>query len=332
MADELLSQTDIDSLLEELKSGGSTDALGADFSGAGARYKIKTYDFRRQTRFAKDQIKTLSHIHENFSRSVTTFLSTQLRYMVNMSVVSVDQPTYGEYIQAVSSPALLAIFNLGALEGKAILDIDLDLAFSILDRLLGGLGNSKQEKRKLTDIEEAIMSKIVQRILQELNEAWSGVIPLEPQFSMFESNPHFTQIAPRNDMMLLVSFDVSISGIDGMMSICIPCFSLEPVSSKLSDAKWISAQRKDVMDENTAILLSKISELEAEVMVELGCSTVTYGELLQLDVGDVLRLNSKPNEEFSLYVGNEIKFKGLPGISGRKMALTITKTVRKRGV
>jgi flagellar motor switch protein FliM len=332
MADELLSQTDIDSLLEELKTGSAPDGISADFSGVGTRYKIKTYDFRRQTRFAKDQIRTLSHIHENFSRSVTTFFSTQLRYMVNMSVVSVDQPTYGEYIQAVSNPALLAIFNLGALEGKAILDIDLDLAFSILDRLLGGLGNSKQEKRKLTDIEEAIMSKVVQRILQELNEAWSGIIPLEPQFSMFESNPHFTQIAPRNDMMLLVSFDVSISGVDGMMSLCIPCFSLEPVAGKLSDAKWISSQRKDGMDENTALLTAKISELETEIRVELGKSAVTYGELLQLDVGDVLRLTSKPNEELSLFVGNEVKFKGLPGISGRKMALTITKTVQDRGV
>jgi flagellar motor switch protein FliM len=328
--DQLLSQSDIDSLLESLNSdmSESSDPGSAEIGGYG-KYKIKMYDFKRQTRFAKDQLRTLQHIHENFSRSITTFFSTQLRYMVSMRVASQDQITYEEYIRSVDNPSLLCIFNLGTLEGKAIFEMNLDLSFAILDRLLGGTGDSKQEKRKLTDIEEAVMNKIMQRILQELNEAWSTIVPLEPQFSQFESNPGFTQIVPPNDMVLLITFEVNISGVEGIMNLCIPYFSLEPVAAKLSATQWYAVQRTESVEENIDILESKIRDIDAEILVQLGTSELTYEELLNMQQGDVVRLFSKPNEEMNLYVGGEVKFKGLPGISGRKMAVTITQVLNE---
>ena len=326
--DQLLSQTDIDSLLQSLGTEG-TEAMGGDTAlTAGTRYQIKIYDFKRQTRFAKDQLRTLQHIHENFTRHITTFFSTSLRYMVSMRIASQDQITYEEYIRSVDNPSLLCIFNLGTLEGKAIFEMNLELCFAILDRLLGGTGDSKQEKRKLTDIEEAVMSKIMQRILQELNDAWATVVPLEPQFSQFESNPSFTSIVPPNDMVLLITFELNINNVEGIMNLCIPYFALEPVAGKLSASQYYDAiHRSENLEESMEMLDQGVRMMETTMRVELGDSKLTYGELLTMQPGDVIRLNSTPNQELKILVGTEAKFKGLPGVAGKKMAITITEVL-----
>jgi len=330
--DQLLSQTDIDSLLQSLGTDG-TESVGADTAlTAGTRYKIKIYDFKRQTRFAKDQLRTLQHIHENFTRQITTFFSTSLRYMVSMRIASQDQITYEEYIRSVDNPSLLCIFNLGTLEGKSIFEMNLELCFAILDRLLGGTGDSKQEKRKLSDVEEAVMSKIMQRILQELNDAWSTVVPLEPQFSQFESNPSFTSIVPPNDMVLLITFELNINNVEGIMNLCIPYFALEPVAAKLSASQYYDAMhRAENLEESMELLDQGVRTMEAPMRVELGKSSLTYGEVLNMQPGDVIRLTSTPNEELNVYVGTEKKFKGLPGVSGKKMAVTITQVLDAEG-
>lgn len=332
MADnDLMSQAAIDDLLTSLHdSSGDGDGEGG-VAVSGGRYKIKTYDFKRQTKFAKDQLRTLQHIHENFQRSITTFFSTQLRYLVNMRIASQDQITYEEYIRSVDNPSLLCVFNLGTLEGKGIFEMNLELAFAVLDRLLGGIGDSKQDKRKLTEIEEAVMAKIMQRVLQELNEAWSSVVPLEPQFSQFESNPSFTQIVPPTDMVLLITFEMSINNVEGIMNLCLPYFSLEPIATKLSATQWYAVQRSDHMEESMEIIDERIRTMETMMRIELGKSELSYAELLQMRVGDVVKLQAKPNQEVSLIVGDEVKFKGLPGISGKKLAVTVTRVMEGKG-
>ncbi|PCJ21122.1 MAG: flagellar motor switch protein FliM [Candidatus Cloacimonadota bacterium] len=324
MADDLLSQTDIDSLLQSLNVDSDDDDLGGDSGGGGNKYKIKMYDFKRQTRFAKDQLRTLQHIHENFTRAITTFFSTSLRYIVNMRIASQDQITYEEYIRSVDNPSLLCIFNLGTLEGKAIFEMNLELSFAILDRLLGGQGDSKQEKRKLSDIEEAVLNKIMLRILQELNEAWSHVVPLEPQFSQFESNPSFTQIVPPNDMVLLITFELSINNVEGIMNLCIPYFALEPIASKLSASQFYMVQRSEAVEDHEELIDGMVRRMDEDVKILLGKSELTYNELLNIQVGDVVKLDSKPNDELRILVGDKVKFKGLPGTSGKNMAVTIT--------
>lgn len=332
MADDLLSQTDIDSLLQSLsaESGSDVGDLG-DGMPSGAKYRIKVYDFKRQTRFAKDQLRTLQHIHDTFTRQIATFFSTSLRYLVSMRIASQDQITYEEYIRSVDNPSLLCVFNLGTLEGKAIFEMNLELSFAILDRLLGGTGESKQEKRKLTDIEEAVMGKIMQRILQELNEAWSTVIPLEPQFSMFESNPSFTSIVPPNDMVLLITFEMNINNIEGIMNLCIPYFSLEPVANKLSQGHYWAIHRTEHMDGHEQAIQGSIRMMETDFAVELGTSELTVGEVLGMQVGDVVKVFTKPNQELKIRVGGEYKFLGLPGVSGRNMAVTVTQKLEDKG-
>ena len=330
--DQLLSQTDIDSLLQSLGSDGSDGGGSEGGLAGGSRYKIKIYDFKRQTRFAKDQLRTLQHIHENFTRQITTFFSTSLRYMVSMRIASQDQITYEEYIRSVDNPSLLCIFNLGTLEGKSIFEMNLELCFAILDRLLGGTGDSKQEKRKLSDIEEAVMGKIMQRILQELNDAWATVVPLEPQFSQFESNPSFTSIVPPNDMVLLITFELNINNVEGIMNLCIPYFALEPVAGKLSASQYYDAiHRSENLEESLEMLDQSVRIMEAPLKVTLGDSKLTYSEVLNMRPGDVIKLSSSPNDELNVYVGTEKKFKALPGVLGKKMAVTITKVISTEG-
>lgn len=333
MADDLLSQTDIDSLLQSLSAENVDDVGNTADSGlsGGSKYRIKVYDFKRQTRFAKDQLRTLQHIHDTFTRQIATFFSTSLRYLVSMRIASQDQITYEEYIRSVDNPSLLCVFNLGTLEGKAIFEMNLELSFAILDRLLGGTGESKQEKRKLTDIEEAVMGKIMQRILQELNEAWSTVIPLEPQFSMFESNPSFTSIVPPNDMVLLITFEMNINNIEGIMNLCIPYFSLEPVASKLSQGHYWAIHRTENMDDNEQIINGRIKQMDTDLSVELGTSKLTVGEVMSMQVGDVVKVFTRPNQELKIRVGGEYKFLGLPGVSGKNMAVTVTQKLEDKG-
>ncbi|HQQ50479.1 MAG TPA: flagellar motor switch protein FliM, partial [Spirochaetota bacterium] len=264
---EILSQDEIDALLTAISTG---EADTTDYTAVKEQRKVKIYDFRRPDKFSKDQIRTLQMMHETFARLTTTALSAQLRALVSVHVASVDQLTYEEFIRSIPNPTTLAVINMDPLKGSAVLEIDPSITFTIIDKLFGGTGESTKISRELTDIELSVMEGIIVRILGNLREAWSNVIDLRPRLGNIETNPQFAQIVPPNDMVVLVTLETKVGEVEGMMNLCIPYITIEPVISKLSAQYWYSSIRKGATDENAAIIQSRLESVELPIIVEVG--------------------------------------------------------------
>lgn len=323
---EILSQTEIDSLLEALSSGTikAEEVINDEHSK-----KIKPYDFRRPSKFSKDQLRTLVMLHENFARLLTTSLSTYLRTMLRVQVVSVDQLTYDEFTKSLSNPTVLNIIALKPLEGNIIMEFSPQLAFAIIDRLLGGVGKTLDKVRELTDIEQTVIRRVVLKTLSNITEAWQAVVELDPVFEGIELNPMFTQIIPPSDMIVLITLDVRIGETSGFMNICLPYVVLEPIISRLNAQVWFSRDVEGVNEQSVAAIQGQLKKTQVPLNVELGYTTITVGELMNISIGDVIQLEQPVNKFLSVRVVNQVKFMGSPGISGNKMAIQIGQIVQE---
>jgi len=324
---EILSQDEIDALLTAISTG---EVDTTDYSAAKEQRKVKIYDFRRPDKFSKDQIRTLQMMHETFARLTTTALSAQLRALVSVHVASVDQLTYEEFIRSIPNPTTLAVINMDPLKGSAVLEIDPSITFTIIDKLFGGMGESSKISRELTDIELSVMEGIIVRILGNLREAWCNVIDLRPRLGNIETNPQFAQIVPPNDMVVLITLETKVGEVEGMTNLCIPYITIEPVISKLSAQYWYSSIRKGATDENMSIIQGRLEAVELPVVAEIGEVEISMQEVLDLRVGDVVKLpDTKVNSDMVLRVGGRKKFKCRPGLMGNRVAVQIGESIEE---
>lgn len=322
---EVLSQDEIDQLLTAI-SAGDTDT--DDFRPVNDTRKIKIYDFKRPDKFSKEQIRTVSIMHETFARLTTTALSAQLRSMAHVHVASVDQLTYEEFIRSIPTPTTLAVINMDPLKGNAILEIDPSVTFSIIDRLFGGTGKGTKVQRDLTDIEQSVMEGIIVRILANMREAWTQVIDLRPRLGQIETNPQFAQIVPPSEMVVLVTLETKVGDEEGMMNFCIPYITIEPIISKLSSQFWFSSVRRSSTTQYMGVLKEKLSTVDMDVVAEIGTINLPVREVLNLRVGDVVRLsNVRVGDPFSLSIGNKKKFLCQAGVIGKKVAVQVLKKI-----
>jgi flagellar motor switch protein FliM len=221
----------------------------------------------------------------------------------------------------------MGIFNMGTLEGNCILEMNLTLAFSIIDRLFGGLGGTFDKIRPLTEIEEAVIKKIMSRMLLNLREAWNQVYEINPKLLMTESNPQFTQIVGPNEMVVLISFEMKVHEVEGMVNLCIPGIVLEPIAQNLSAYVWYASIKKSLNDEELEAVKQKLYNSDLDVVVELGSTTVTLKDLLELKEGDYIRLDNKVNKFLKVKAGSKVKFIGKPGKVGKRLAVEIKKVL-----
>jgi flagellar motor switch protein FliM len=320
---EVLSQDEIDQLLTAINAG---ETEPEDFKPAADTRKIKIYDFKRPDKFSKEQIRTISIMHETFARLTTNALSANLRSMVHVHVASVDQLTYEEFIRSIPTPTTLAVINMDPLKGNAILEIDPAITFSIIERLFGGTGEGTKSQHELTDIEAAVMEGMIVRILGNMREAWAQVIDLRPRLGQIETNPQFAQIVPPTDMVVLVTLETKVGEVEGMMNFCIPYLTIEPIIGKLSAQFWYSSARRAATNENLNTLKEKLSTVDITVVAEIGRISIPIKDVLSLRVGDVVRLyNVRVGDTFSLNIGNKKKYLCRPGIVGKKVAVQIIK-------
>jgi len=323
---EILSQSEIDALLSALSSG-SVDAN--ELKQEQTKKKVKVYDFRRPNKFSKDQIHTLHVIFENYTRSLSTYLSAQLRAAIQMEILSVEQLTYEEFIRSIPNPTILNIFSLYPLEGSAIMEINPNIGFAFLDRLLGGPGDTIAKVRGLTEIEQTVMERLAQKMLDYLAEPWSSIIELEPSLDRIETNPQFTQLVSPSEIMIIVSLETQMAGVLGMVNICIPFLVLEPILDKLSVHYYYSATNTKTSAENFAAIQYKLENTEIPVKVLLGRTTITVRDLLELSVGDVIPLERNIHEELEVAIGQRTKFLGKPGILGNRISLQISQVIKE---
>lgn len=320
---EVLSQDEIDQLLTAISSG---DTETNDFKPVNDTRKIKIYDFKRPDKFSKEQLRTVSNMHETFARLTTTSLSAQLRSLVHVHVASVDQLTYEEFIRSIPTPTTLAVVNMDPLKGNAVLEIDPTITFCMIDRLFGGKGSTAGNKnRDLTDIEQSVMEGIIVRILANLREAWTQVIDLRPRLGQIETNPQFAQIVPPSEMVVLVTLETKVGEEEGMMNFCIPYLTIEPIISKLSTQFWFSTVRRSATTQYMGTIKEKLSSVDMDVVAEVGSINLPIRDVLSLCVGDVVRLSDvRVGAPLVLSVGNKKKFFCQPGVVGKKMAVQIT--------
>jgi len=324
---DVLSQSEIDELLSAISTG---IVSADDMKIEQAQRKVKIYDFKRPDKFSKDQIRTLYMLHENFARLLNTYLAALLRSFVHINVASVDQLTYEEFIRSLPNPSVISIFQMRPLKGNVLLEVNPNIVFAIIDRLFGGPGNPPAKPRPLTDIEEAIVKRVLTKTLESFQEAWKQVILLEPKLEAIETNPQFTQIVPPNDMVVIITLQTKIGQAEGLLNVCIPYLVLEPIMSKLSTTYWVaSSVARQSSEENISALQRKLEKTLIPVVVQLGALGVNVHDLLGLSRGDVLQLETKVDSELSVVIGTNEKFKCKPGISGKRLAVQITEIIAK---
>lgn len=318
---DILSQAEIDSLLSALQSGEvDAEAMREEEESR----KIRNYDFRRPDKFSKDQLNTIEVIYENFCRLFATVLSGTLRNRVIAQVASVDQVTYEEFVRSIPNPTILNIFSLPPLEGKGILEINPIISFSIIDRLFGGPGLSTVKGRPLTEIEKSVMERISEKILYLFKEAWSSLLDLEAMLETIEINPQFSQIISPQEMVVIITINTQIGEIEGFVNICIPCLMLEPISSKLNTKFWFTSSERSLPDEKVESLKNIVETTAVPVSAYVGKSDVTIRDIMGLQVGDVIPLDTNKNKDYEIYVGSRLKFFGRPGMLGNRLAVKIT--------
>ena len=324
---EILSQAEIDALLNALS--GPESAPNDPKKPDEGHKKVRVYDFKRPNKFSKEQIHTIQAIHENYARLLANSFSAYLRTFVTMSVHAVEQLTYDEFIKSMPNPTIMNIFQMDPLAGNAILEINPGLAFGILDRLFGGQGEAPEKIRGLTDIERTVLEKIVNRSLGHLSEAWDNVIQFQPKLDMIETNPLFTQIVSPSEMVVLVTFQTAIGENQGMMNLCLPFIVLEPIINKLSAHFWFAGTAKSQTAENMANLRARIEKARVNLSAVLGQASINLGDLLELQKGDVIQLDTSIKNDLPIMVGSKQKFLGRPGVVGSKMAVEITSIIRE---
>lgn len=318
---EALTQNEVDALLSALTTG-EIDTEPQE-SRPTAR-KVKKYDFMHPERFSKDQTRTLEMLHDQFARLFATSLSALMRTIVEVRLASIEQLAYHEFIHTIPKPTSINIIGLAPLNGKALVELSPSFSFTIIDRLMGGTGVNTRQNRELTDIEKALLRKILDLLLVALRSAWKSVVELEPTVEAMETNPHISmQLFMPREMVILLTFEVVMAGQTGTLSICIPFVVLEPVSRQLSSRSWFSSTRKALHPELVESMNQTLRQVSLPVIVTLGDAEISVREMLDLQVGDVVSLERSVNEDVDVFVGESVRLAGRPGLHRRKRAVRI---------
>lgn len=320
MAGDVLSQSEIDALLSAISTGEmSADEMKKDEETK----KVKIYDFKRALRFSKDQIRSLTRIHENFARLLTTFFSAQLRTYVQITVASVDQIPFEEFVRSIPNMTLINVFEVPPLDGNILMEINPNIAYSMLDRLMGGSGASHSNVDNLTEIETKIMTNLFERSFDNLREAWENIVEIDPMLIELEVNPQFLQMISPNETVVVISLNTIIGETTGMINICLPHVVLEPIVPNLSVRYWMQSNTKEMSPEQTKMLENRVKQAVLPVVAELGTTSISVEDFLMMNIGDVIELEQKITNPLVLKVGTLPKFTVQPGKLNKKMAVQI---------
>jgi len=342
---DILSQEEIEALLSSLSSDASGDGahdeapvrgggdsgaspvgyggfLPASKPGSTGPIAYEVYDFRRPDKFSKEQLRTLQMLHETFGRTAATSLSAYLRSPVSIDLVSLEQVPYEEYLRSLNR-SVFSVIALNPLSGEAALEMEFDLIFVMVDKLLGGPGRTLN-RSNLTDIETPLVRQIVDRILQSLKMSWEGVVIVNPSIDGIETSTQFVQIAPPSDIVVSILFELRVGEVRGAMSLCIPYMLLKPITNKLSAQKWfMSSGSRRQSPIVRGHLNTLISEASVQCELHLGENDISIRDFLSLRPGDVVKLKQKSNAPTVVKVAGIPKLLGKPISDGKKLAIQI---------
>lgn len=293
--------------------------------GEDHRKGYKLYNFRRPDKFSKDHLRGLQDIHREFSRQLALVLTAYLRMHLEVDVVSVDQLTYDEFMRSVPNPISIAIFELNPLPGQILLGISFEVLSSIVDRMLGGVGSVEGKARELTDVEESLIKKMIERTTQTLADAWSHIIPVESNLIGLDNNYSGIQVATAGEIVALITLEVHISGKHyGLISLCFPYPVLENILSQLTTQHIFQTKGIIATSEERQKMIKKLDTSFVDVNVLFGQTEIALGDFLDLKVGDVLKLDNSAMEDMIVKVNGERKFYARAGKIKDKICVKIT--------
>jgi flagellar motor switch protein FliM len=319
---DVLSQAEVENLLNAIDGGEEVRPAPAPVAVVPQRprEKVSVYDFKRPERVGKEQMRSLQTMHEGFGRNFGAALSALLRTMVEVKLTSVDQLTFSEFVFSLENPTCFNLITAAPLEGQLILDINPSILFPMIDRLLGGsISSTPPARRPLTEIELRLVSRITNLFLNEMQNAWENVLPLQLSVDRVESNPQLVQIIPANEVIVLISFELTVGETRGMMNLCIPFNTIERISAKLTANSWVSYSKRPPSMQTMQRVSNQIAEAPVEVVVELATTRITTSDMLGLRVGDVIASEKDVREPLVVSVQGIPKFVASPGkYKGRK--------------
>ena len=332
MSGDVLSQDEVENLLSGIAPSAPAKAEGAK-QPARPREKVTPYDFKRPERVGKEQMRALQTMHEGFGRNFGAALSALLRSIVEVKLTSVDQLTYSEFVFSLENPTCFNLIKASPLEGTLILDINPAILYPIIDRLLGGGSEpAPLTRRPLTEIELRLVSRITDLFLKEMHHAWENVLELDLSVERVESNPQLVQIVPPNEVVVLVSFELTVGEVRGMVNLCIPFNSIERISSKLSANSWVSYSKKEPSDESMKQIGERLKGSAVELVVHLAESKIATGDLIGLRVGDVITTEHTTQTPLSVFVEGRQKFLASPGIFKGQKAVRVVEPTETSGL
>ena len=322
---DVLSQNEIDSLLQQLSSG-EIDAEEIKDSGD---KQVKNYDFARPSKFSKEHLRTLEIIFEHYGRLLSTNLPVYLRKNIQVEVMNSEAVTYSEFSNALSNPVLLGVIEFAPLHGDILMELASSLGYAIVDRMLGGAGLPLEKTRDFSEIELLIIERIMNVCVNLLREPWANVTEIHPRLQRIETNSQFAQIISPGEMIAIVTINLKIGDAEGLMNICLPFITLEAVMDKLNTKFWYSNMQ--VKDEETYhdVIEDLIEHAPVSVKAVLGKSQISVSDFVNLLPGDIIRVDTQVDQELDIYVGNMRKFTALPGSSGQNYAVRVTSVIRE---
>lgn len=319
---DVLSQAEIDKLLKDLAAG------GADESEADSKNVVRTYDFKTANRFTKDQIRAINVVFKNFGHLLSNYLMGTLRATCDSEVLSIEEISFNEFNNSVPSPVILAIINTEPFTGSIIMEMTKEISYSIISRVLGGTKEINAEGRQFTEIELAIMERVLWQSLKNLDEAWSKIMEVSSTLEKIETSMQFAQIVDLNEPVLMVTLNITIGSESGLIGFCLPHQALEPFTKKLNTRHMYQGNIAKRVEADTASIINSICRTDITISAIFNPTEATVRDITSLAVGDVIQLQHKVDEPVIVKYQQVPKFRASLGKYRNSLALKILEEIK----
>jgi flagellar motor switch protein FliM len=323
----ILSQSEIDELLSALAAGENLEPVAPQEE---PHERIRKYDFATANKFPKEQIRTLQFIHETYAGRLSSFLAATLRAICDVEVASIEEQTFAEFNNSIPSPVVLAIFDMPPLQGNALLEISSAVAYEIVSRLFGGPSRTFDTGKPFTEIETAVLTRVIRQMLGIMEEAWEKVVHVHATLGRIETSAQFTQIAAANDPIAIVTMNVTIGETTDLINICIPHVAVQPISKQLTTRTlYAGISQGEESEDQVHEMNPTLAHTKITLHAVFDDTPGTVRDILGLQVGDVIRLDHPLERPITVKVAHLPKFKGSIGIKKSRYAVRLTKIMEE---
>lgn len=327
----VLTQKEIDELLFAINSGeDNLKDKNSSSSSDDTAPEAKPYNFKTANKFPKEQIRTLQLIYENYAGRLGIFLSGKLRALCEVDVVSIEEQSFSEFNNSIPSPVILSILNMSPLQGSLLFELSPSIAYEMVSRVFGGIGQENDDNKQFTEIELSILERLIRSMLKLMDESWDKVIKVRSIPERIETSSQFAQIVEANEPIAIITLNVKIGDISDTINICIPHVAVQPISKQLAMKRWYSeSNKKSNFDKTKDPVNKQITNTYLTLHAVLDDTFATVKDVVSLQVGDVIRIDHNLNKPLTMMIEHIPKLKGMVGTHGSKYAVKITDILRE---